>query len=125
MTPAEPSYQLLSPSSDAAAYVITVGSQGLWIMDILFVPSGGMQMYIVSDVSADGIPFTPLTPLHAGDPAGLSTGVYNPTDLTLVRLVGAWQAPPSLQLKRFYPIYIAPGSLLSLEVGGIVYFSEG
>lgn len=118
---------VVNAMGDTADLVFTAGSQGLWLVDVGFQTAGAsINVCRVADMSDDGVPVV-IVPLREGDPDALSTCVSNPTDLTPSVFLAQFISPPSLQFKRFYPIYVAPSSTLFVSVGAgnAAYLSEG
>lgn len=120
----DPQYTV-QPFTDVSVCLFTAGSKGLWIVDVVPLAGGsGFDVGRVSAMTDDGVPIA-ITPLREGTPAALSSCVTNPTDFTLSAYVVQLITPPSLQFKRFYPIYVAPGSIVFTSSGSNIYLSEG
>lgn len=135
----EPRYVVNTEPSGGSIFLLTAGSQGLWVVSISFsspnsddpAAQAGFDIARVSGWSGDVTPVGILA-LREGDPAALSTCLDGSALDTIDwgDRLGFWRIASDTfpaQIGWESPVYVAPGSSLAITCGAStnIYLSEG
>lgn len=118
-------------SSGWGIAILTAGSQGLWIVDVLDAQGVGFTIQRVSGWDGDVTPIS-IFPLREGDTSALSTCADGSEVVSFDwgAMVCMWLAAgggPMPPIGRLHPVYVAPGNSVVVSGGPYlnVYLSEG